>query len=360
MDKKDEIISRQLELIRQMTERNMSHVGTDIWGTPQPQSAGVWDGKTPVTPVGKKETPVKEASGAAGGDAKKPEDDLPPKEDIADLKKELDGYIGLDAIKGEVKNLINLATVYQMRRANDLPVADISLHMVFSGNPGTGKTMIARFMARVYHSLGILSKGQLVEVDRSGLVAGFVGQTALKTAKVCEEALGGVLFIDEAYTLTSKSDNDFGFEAVDTVLKYMEDHRDDIVVIVAGYTELMEDFIASNPGLASRFNKYLDFADYTGEELAAILALQCKKNCYTLTPEAEAEVRSYLDAAASAAGEFGNARGARNFFEKILTAQANRLAGLPDVSRDMLMEITAEDVKASEEITGASLNERKA
>lgn len=354
MDRKDEIISRQLELIRQMTERNMRSVGTDIWGTTPSKPAapaGVWDGKTPVVPVGgaKKEAPVKEASGTTGGDVKKQEEELPPKEDIADLKKELDDYIGLGAIKGEVRNLINLATVYQMRRENDLPVADVSLHMVFSGNPGTGKTMIARFMARVYHSLGILSKGQLVEVDRSGLVAGFVGQTALKTAKVCEEALGGVLFIDEAYTLTSKSDNDFGFEAVDTVLKYMEDHRDDIVVIVAGYTELMEDFIDSNPGLSSRFNKYLHFADYTGEELAAIFALQCKKNCYTLTAEAEAEVRSYLDAAAEAAGEFGNARGARNFFEKILTAQANRLAELDDVSREMLMEITDADVKAAEE-----------
>ncbi len=354
MDKKDEIISRQLELIRQMTERNMDRVGTDIWSTKPSKPAapaGVWDGKTPVVPVGgaKKEAPVKEASGTTGGDVKKQEEELPPKEDIADLKKELDDYIGLGAIKGEVRNLINLATVYQMRRENDLPVADVSLHMVFSGNPGTGKTMIARFMARVYHSLGILSKGQLVEVDRSGLVAGFVGQTALKTAKVCEEALGGVLFIDEAYTLTSKSDNDFGFEAVDTVLKYMEDHRDDIVVIVAGYTELMEDFIDSNPGLSSRFNKYLHFADYTGEELAAIFALQCKKNCYTLTAEAEAEVRSYLDAAAEAAGAFGNARGARNFFEKILTAQANRLAELDDVSREMLMEITDADVKAAEE-----------
>ena len=199
-------------------------------------------------------------------------------------------------MKKEVENLINMAMVYQMRREHGLPNTDVSLHMVFSGNPGTGKTMIARFMARVYHSLGILSKGQLVEVDRSGLVAGYIGQTAIKTAKVLESAMGGVLFIDEAYTLTSKSENDFGFEAVDTILKAMEDNRDDLVVIVAGYTELMEEFVDSNPGLRSRFNKYLDFADYTAEEMCAIFALQCKKSQYTLDPDAEKLLKDYFGA----------------------------------------------------------------
>ena len=371
-DKKDEIISMQLELIRKMTENNIRRLSDDLWGPTHP-GAKKPNEQTPVSPgqngsnvgnAGSSGTPelppirpeeksdeslIKASDGGDGGTVREEEEELPPKESIDDLKAELDGYIGLGEVKKEVRNLINMATVYKLRLDHDLPNPDMSLHLVFSGNPGTGKTMIARFMARVYHSLGLLSKGRLVEVDRSGLVAGYIGQTAIKTAKVLESAYGSVLFIDEAYTLTSKSDNDFGFEAVDTVLKYMEDHRDDIVVIVAGYTELMEDFIDSNPGLSSRFNKYLHFADYTGEELAAIFALQCKKNCYTLTAEAEAEVRSYLDAAAEAAGEFGNARGARNFFEKILTAQANRLAELDDVSREMLMEITDADVKAAEE-----------
>ena len=177
--------------------------------------------------------------------------------------------MGLETVKEEVKDLINLAVIYQKRRENQLPTADMSFHMVFSGNPGTGKTMIARLMARVYKVLGILSKGQLVEVDRSGLVAGYVGQTALKTSEVIEKAKGGVLFIDEAYALTNKEGNDFGQEAVDTLLKAMEDNREDLIVIVAGYEGLMEEFIHSNPGLESRFNRYLHFDDYTPEEMLA-------------------------------------------------------------------------------------------
>ena len=282
------------------------------------------------------------------------EEELPPKESMQDLEKELSGYIGLAEVKKEVENLINMAMVYQMRREHGLPNTDVSLHMVFSGNPGTGKTMIARFMARVYHSLGILSKGQLVEVDRSGLVAGYIGQTAIKTAKVLESAMGGVLFIDEAYTLTSKSENDFGFEAVDTILKAMEDNRDDLVVIVAGYTELMEEFVDSNPGLRSRFNKYLDFADYTAEEMRGIFALQCKKSQYTLDDDAEALLTEYFAAVSEAAGEFGNARGVRNTFEKVLTAQANRIAHEKDITRETLMRITKADVA---EATGLPADE---
>ncbi|MCR5682500.1 MAG: AAA family ATPase [Clostridiales bacterium] len=369
-DKKDEIISMQLDLIRQMTENNIRRLSDDIWG-PRRDSDKKNSGGTPKTPVQPRipgtppPTPSKPGSndGAAGsnkdddltkasdgGDGGKPaeeDEDIPPVESMDDLKAELDSYIGLNEVKREVKNLINMATVYKLRRDHDLPTADMSLHMVFSGNPGTGKTMIARFMARVYHSLGLLSKGKLIEVDRSGLVAGYIGQTAIKTAKVCESALGSVLFIDEAYALTSRSENDFGFEAVDTLLKNMEDHRDDLVVIVAGYTELMEEFVNSNPGLRSRFNKYVSFADYTGEEMKGIFALNCKKACYVLDEDAEKEVGEYFDAVSEEPGEFGNARGVRNTFEKILTEQANRIAAMPEITREELMRITLADVKTA-------------
>ena len=249
----------------------------------------------------------------------------------------------MDAIKEEVRSLINMVQVYKLRREHDLPTTDMSLHMVFSGNPGTGKTTVARIMARIYHSLDILSKGQLVEVDRSGLVAGYVGQTALKTQKVIEKAMGGVLFIDEAYALNGKSENDFGQEAIDTILKAMEDHRDDLVVIVAGYTELMDRFIHSNPGLESRFNRFLMFEDYTPEQMAAIFKMQCKKGCYVLAEGTEELVRDFI-AEESADDSFGNARGVRNLFEHILVAQNNRLAKMEQVTRDDLMQILPDDV----------------
>ncbi len=354
-DKKDEIISMQLDLIRKMTENNIKRLSDDIWGpsrnaknTPKStQGSGNSTVNSSSDTKSQDEKLIKASDGGDGGAPVKAEEDIPPKEDIAELKKELDSYIGLEEVKKEVKNLINMATVYKLRRDNDLPTTDMSLHMVFSGNPGTGKTMIARFMARVYHSLGLLSKGKLVEVDRSGLVAGYIGQTAIKTAKVLEEASGSVLFIDEAYTLTSKTENDFGFEAVDTILKAMEDNRDDLVVIVAGYIELMEEFIDSNPGLRSRFNKYIDFKDYTADEMFDIFKLNCKKACYVLDEDAENEVKGYFVAVGEAAGEFGNARGVRNTFEKLLTEQANRIAEMETVSRDDLMKITKADVLAA-------------
>ena len=354
-DKKDEIINLQLDIIRKMTENNIRRLSDDIWGpsrqkntsdekVSRPKSDS--DKITPaesIRPADDREF-IKASDGGDGGSVTEPEEEAPPKESIDDLKKELDSYIGLDEVKKEVKNLINMATVYKLRQDNNLPNPDMSLHLVFSGNPGTGKTMIARCMARVYHSLGLLSVGKLIEVDRSGLVAGYIGQTAIKTAKVLEEAKGSVLFIDEAYTLTSKTENDFGFEAVDTILKAMEDNRDDLVVIVAGYIDLMEQFIDSNPGLRSRFNKYIDFADYTAEEMLGIFKMNCEKSCYVLTAEAEASVKEYFEAVGESAGEFGNARGVRNSFEKILTEQANRIAEMKSVTRDDLMTITKEDV----------------
>ena len=357
-DKRDEIIAMQLDLIKQMTQNNIKRLSDDIWGTSKATTAKPTARQTPkVDPAAAnkpsvqstqgqtQEPPKTKAADAGDGEVNQTEEELPPKENIEDLKKELDSYIGLESVKREVRDLINMATVYKMRRDHDLPTADMSLHMVFSGNPGTGKTMIARLMARVYHSLDLLSKGHLVEVDRSGLVAGYIGQTAIKTTKVTEEAMGGVLFIDEAYTLTSKSENDFGYEAVDTILKAMEDNRDDLVVIVAGYTELMEDFVDSNPGLRSRFNKYLHFDDYTAEEMTGIFTLQCQKSCYTLDEDAKAELQSYFAAVSAEAGEFGNARGVRNTFEKILTTQANRVAVMEKVTKEDLMQITKEDVQ---------------
>ena len=348
VSKKDEIILQQLEVIRTMTEHNLNRMGSDFWGTPaQPpqKEASSRKPQTPETPAAGGPAPADVSTGS--GDSRTPAAEVPPPEKMEDLQAELDSYIGLSAVKAEVKNLINMVTVYQLRKKNDLPTTDLSLHMVFSGNPGTGKTTVARLMARIYHALGILSKGQLVEVDRSGLVAGYVGQTAIKTRKVLDTALGGVLFIDEAYALNGRSDNDFGQEAIDTILKAMEDHRDDLVVIAAGYDGLMDDFIHSNPGLESRFNRFLHFDDYTPEELLQIFRMQCQKGCYQLEPEAEALVRELIAAANVNAVSFGNARGVRNIFEKILTAQANRLAVMETVSREDLMRILPADVLAA-------------
>ena len=342
MDKKDQIILQQLDVIRSMTENNMKRMNSDFWGTPFEAV-----GKAPVTPAAsgrgedvKKNTPP--TATAKPGDEKPAEEELPP-EKMEDLLAELDSYIGLGAVKEEVHNLINMVQVYKLRREHDLPTTDMSLHMVFTGNPGTGKTMMARMMARIYRSLGILSKGQLVEVDRSGLVAGYVGQTALKTQKVIEKAMGGVLFVDEAYALNGKSENDFGQEAIDTLLKAMEDHRDDLVVIVAGYTDLMDKFIHSNPGLESRFNRFLLFEDYSLDELMAIFKMRCGKG-YILSPEAEPLVRDYIAEESADGDGFGNARGVRNIFEHILVAQNNRLAKLDTVTRDDLMTLLPEDV----------------
>ena len=331
MDRKDEIILQQMDLIRSMTERNLRSMDADFWGTPLMEKK--------VTE--KAEKPAEKP--AAQAEKPEQEEEVPPEEKIEDLLAELDGYVGMDAIKEEVRSLINMVQVYKLRRENDLPTTDMSLHMVFSGNPGTGKTTVARIMARIYHSLDILSKGQLVEVDRSGLVAGYVGQTALKTQKVIEKAMGGVLFIDEAYALNGKSENDFGQEAIDTILKAMEDHRDDLVVIVAGYTELMDRFIHSNPGLESRFNRFLMFEDYTPEQMVAIFKMQCKKGCYVLAEGTEELVRDFISEE-SADDSFGNARGVRNLFEHILVAQNNRLAKMEQVTREDLMQILPDDV----------------
>ena len=334
MDPKDQLILQQLEVIRTMTDNRMCRMGDDFWGAP---------------PAPKAQEEAETAASTGNDETAAPEAEEAAPEKIEDLQAELDGYIGLAEIKKEVKSLVNMVRVHQMRQENGLPTEDLSLHMVFSGNPGTGKTTVARIMARIYHALGILSKGQLVEVDRSGLVAGYVGQTALKTAKVIEQAMGGVLFIDEAYALNGGGENDFGQEAIDTILKAMEDHRDDLVVIVAGYDGLMEEFIHSNPGLESRFNRFLHFDDYSMDEMMAIFHMRCDKACYTLEDGAEELVRAYIAQENNGGISFGNARGVRNLFEKILVQQANRLAQLESVTKEALMLLTKEDVQAAME-----------
>jgi len=273
----------------------------------------------------------------------------PPEPSLEELLARLDGLCGLEKVKSDVKSLINLMKVRKLRRQEGLPVPPLSLHLVFMGNPGTGKTTVARLLAQLYHAIGVLSKGQLVEVDRSGLVAGFVGQTALKTQQAVDRALGGVLFIDEAYALTSHTgQNDFGQEAVEVLLKNMEDHREDLVVIVAGYTGLMSEFIHSNPGLESRFNKYFIFEDYTGGQMLDIFRSMCGANGYTLSDEADACAREYLQELYDSRDEnFGNARDVRNFFERAAARQADRLAGQDAPGKDALMALEAADLRAA-------------
>ena len=223
----------------------------------------------------------------------------------------------------------------------------MSYHLVFNGSPGTGKTTVARIVARIYKDLGVLKKGHTVETDRSGLVANYVGQTATKTNAIVDSALNGVLFIDEAYALVPEnSSQDYGLEAISTLLKRMEDDRDKLVVIIAGYTNEMKRFIDANPGLQSRFNRYINFPDYSPSELVDIFKMYMKKNQYTLGPGAEAYLKENFDyAVAHKDRNFGNARYARNVFEKTIQQQANRLAGQTNLSKDQLTELTVDDLK---------------
>lgn len=269
------------------------------------------------------------------------------KQSLQDFIEELHALIGLDEVKNEVQSLINLIKVRKMREAMQMPSMDMTYHMVFTGNPGTGKTTVARLIARIYQELGILSKGTLVETDRAGLVAGYVGQTALKVKSVVEKAIGGVLFIDEAYALTNNTgSNDFGLEAVDTLVKMMEDNRDDLVVIVASYKEEMKEFLASNTGLVSRFNKYIDFKDYNDQELYEILQKFAENAQVTLSEAANECVRRKIaEMTEERKQQFGNARGIRNCFEKIMVNQANRIVLCEEATKDLLCRIEEDDVE---------------
>ena len=293
------------------------------------------------------------ASPAPAGEkqAKAEETPAEPEPTLDELLAELDGLCGLDKVKQDVKGLINLVKVRRLRKEAELPVPPMSLHLVFMGNPGTGKTTVARLLAKIYRAVGVLSKGQLVEVDRSGLVAGFVGQTALKTQEAIDKALGGVLFIDEAYALANPDNaNDFGREAIEVLLKGMEDHRDDLIVIVAGYTDLMGDFIHANPGLESRFNKYFFFEDYDGGQLAEIFRSVCKKNGYTLDEAADRAAAEAFHVMYDRRDEnFGNARDVRNIFEAAVARQANRLAAMEAPGKEDLMALTVADLDLEED-----------
>lgn len=269
---------------------------------------------------------------------------VPPEISSFELLNEL---VGLSETKKEITTLSNYIQMKLKRDEMGMKSPQLSLHCVFTGNPGTGKTTVARILAGIYKDMGLLKKGHLVETDRSGLIAEYVGQTAVKTNKKIDEALDGVLFIDEAYSLVQGAKEDYGSEAIATLLKRMEDDRDRLVVIVAGYTKEMEDFINSNPGLQSRFNRYIHFTDYSAEELYDIFCLQMKKNEYTLSEDASKELKIILsNAVANKGKDFGNARFVRNLFEKVIENQANRLAAEPKVTKELLTEIKIDDILA--------------
>jgi Holliday junction resolvasome RuvABC ATP-dependent DNA helicase subunit len=266
-----------------------------------------------------------------------------PSRSIEDLLAELDDLVGLEPVKQDVHRLTSLLQVQRLRAARGLPNIEASHHLVFTGNPGTGKTTVGRLLAQIYRTLGILETGQLIETDRSDLVAGFVGQTAIKTHEVLERAVGGMLLIDEAYALARGGETDFGKEAIDTLVKFMEDHRDDLAVIAAGYPDEMSSFIAANPGLSSRFTRTLHFPDYTSDELALIFDKMATKQEYHPTEDALARVRAIVDEQPRDRG-FGNARFVRNLFESAVTTQALRLAPLSEPSIEELTTLIASDI----------------
>jgi SpoVK/Ycf46/Vps4 family AAA+-type ATPase len=259
--------------------------------------------------------------------------------------KELNDMVGLNGVKQEVNSLVNFVKIQKEREKHGLKQNDISYHCVFTGSPGTGKTTVARVLANIFRSLDVIDTGQLVETDRAGMIAEYVGQTAVKVDKLIDEFMGGVLFIDEAYSLSTGSSEDFGKEAIATLLKRMEDNRDNLIVIVAGYSDKMKDFIDMNPGLKSRFNRYIHFEDFAPEDMMSIYKKMCQGSDYAISSEAEQYLISEFESAYNSRDEsFGNGRFVRNIFEKSIENLSNRIAKSNKITKELLTTIEKEDI----------------
>jgi hypothetical protein len=323
-------VTQQLNAVRDALTKMAGGLG-DAPTTPPP---GIDDRTGQPTQA----APPAEAEKPAGAEAPK-EPEVPPKS-LEELLAELDALVGLEAVKGEIHRQVAVLEIEAKREAAGLKVPTITRHLVFVGNPGTGKTTVARLVAGIYRALGLLTQGQLVEVDRSELVAGYLGQTAMKTADVVKSAVGGVLFIDEAYSLAG---DQYGTEAVDTLVKEMEDRRHDLVVIVAGYPEPMAFFIAQNPGLASRFRTTIEFADYSDDELVGIFRVLAEGADYDLPADVEARFREMLKGIRRGP-TFGNGRYSRNVLEAAIGQHAWRLRDIEEPTVEQLRTLAPEDL----------------